>query len=216
MLALQQRDVHLYDLDNTLYHPKNQILEQIGARMRYFLSQQLNITLAQANQLCEQYYLKYGGSGRGVQLHHPEIDLEEFAQYSHDVDLRHVQPDQRLNLALSNCSKTRYVFTNSPNTYATRVLQHLGLYEYFEGVFSVELTDYKMKPDPHAFQTICQHFNFAANNAVMYDDQPLNLETARGQGMRTVLVNRDDLKQASACYRTNALADFVEKMNHIR
>lgn len=212
MTPLLERDIHLFDLDNTLYHPDNKILEQVGSRMCHYIAERFAISSDAAYKLCHQYYRQYGGTCRGLQLHHPEVDLNEFSDYAHRVELAHVEKASELKEALNANHHTRYIFTNSPLPYAERLLKHLDLADCFDGIFSVELTGYQMKPDPHAFHTICRHFEFDAANAVMYDDQPDNLVTAKAVGMRTVLVNREDLKEHGACYRTEALPDFVSRL----
>lgn len=209
MTPLLERDIHLFDLDNTLYDPESRILEQVGRRMRQYIAELFSIRYDEADELCTKYYRQYGGTIRGLQLHHPEVDLNRFSDYAHQVELGHVGKDSVLKEAFLSAPQTRYVFTNSPLPYAERLLKHLDLMDCFDGIFSVELTGYQMKPDPHAFHTICRHFEFTAANAVMYDDQPDNLVTAKALGMRTVLVNRKDLEVHDACYRTEALPEFV-------
>ncbi len=213
MTPLLEREIYLFDLDNTLYDPKNQLIEQIVTRMTHSVAAHLHLAYEQAYQLCEEYYQQYGGTLRGLQLHHPQVDLEQVCYEAHDVDLSGVIPCPALSHALANTLKTRYVFTNSPRQYAERVLQHLGLSDYVDGIFSVELTDYKMKPDPHAYRSICQHFGFDATQAVLFDDQLANVATGQELGMRTVLVNRSDITQTEACYRTEALPDFLQNLN---
>ena len=212
LTPLLTRDVHLFDLDNTLYPPKNAILEQIAPRMRGFISNELGITIEESNTLCDDYYQRYGGTIRGIQLHYPSVDLKKFSEFSHQVNLDKVKKEIKLKDALHAFKKSRYVFTNSPLPYATRVLKHIDLYDCFDGIFSVELTGYKMKPDPHAFNTICQHFDFKASDAAFYDDQVSNIATAKALGMRTVLVNRTDIDNHDACYKTEDLPSFVASL----
>ena len=209
MTPLLERDVHLFDLDNTLYPPESAILEQISPRMRLFISTELGITIEESNVLCESFYQRYGGTIRGIQLHYPSVDLTKFSDFSHQVNLDKVQKATKLKDALYGLKKSRYVFTNSPLPYATRVLKHLDLFDCFDGIFSVELTGYRMKPDPHAFNTICQHFGFEASDAAFYDDQVSNISTAKALGMRTILVNRKDVIEHDACYKTEDLPSFV-------
>ncbi len=212
LAPLLERDVHLFDLDNTLYSPENAILEQIGPRMRRFISTELGISIEESNLLCESYYQQYGGTIRGIQLHYPSVDLKKFSDFSHQVNLDKVKKATKLKDALHAFKKSRYVFTNSPLAYATRVLKHIDLYDCFDGIFSVELTGYRMKPDPHAFNTICQHFGFKASDAAFYDDQVSNISTAKALGMRTILVNRSDVNQHDACYKTEDLPSFVASL----
>ncbi|PKF62780.1 pyrimidine 5'-nucleotidase [Psychromonas sp. psych-6C06] len=210
MTPLLERDVHLFDLDNTLYPPKSAILEQIAPRMREFISNELGISITESNALCDSYYQRYGGTIRGIQLHHSKVDLNKFSEFSHQVNLDKVEKATKLKDALHAFKKSRYVFTNSPLPYATRVLKHIDLYDCFDGIFSVELTGYQMKPAPHAYNTICQHFGFKASDAAFYDDQTSNIATAKALGMRTVLVNRADVEEHDACYKTEDLPSFVE------
>jgi len=204
--------VHLFDLDNTLYHPKNGILEQIAPRMRQFISNELSISIEESNALCDSYYQRYGGTIRGIQLHHAHVDLNRFSEFSHEVNLDNVEKSLKLKNALQALDKSCYVFTNSPRPYAKRVLKHLDLSDCFDGIFSVELTGYQMKPAPHAFNTICEHFAFKAENAAFYDDQTANIATAKSLGMRTVLVNRGDLDKHDACFKTEDLPSFVDAL----
>ena len=141
MTPLLARDVHLFDLDNTLYHPENAILEQIAPRMHRFISDELGISIEQSGALCESYYQRYGGAIRGIQLHYPSVDLDKFSEFSHQVNLDKVEKATKLKDALYALKKSRYVFTNSPLSYATKVLKHIDLYDCFDGIFSVELTD---------------------------------------------------------------------------
>ena len=212
LIPLLERDVHLFDLDNTLYHPNNAILEQIAPRMRRFISNELSISIEESNALCDSYYQRYGGTIRGIQLHHSSVNLNQFSEFSHQVNLDNVEKATKLKDALHALKKSRYVFTNSPLPYATRVLKHIDLYDCFDGIFSVELTGYKMKPDPHAFNTICQHFGFEASDAAFYDDQISNLTTAKQLGMRTILVNRGDIDKHDACYKTEDLPHFMASL----
>ena len=212
MTPLLARDVHLFDLDNTLYPPQSAIIEQIIPRMGLFVSNELGLSIEASNALCDDYYLRYGGAGRGIQLHHPDVDLNKFSEFSHQVNLDNVEKATKLKNALHAFKKSRYVFTNSPLPYATRVLKHIDLYDCFDGIFSVEQTGYQMKPDPHAFNTICQHFGFDASDAAFYDDQESNIATAKALGMRTVLVNRGDIIHHDACYKTEDLPSFVASL----
>ena len=212
MTPLLARDVHLFDLDNTLYPPQSAIIEQIIPRMGIFVSNELGISIEESNALCDGYYHRYGGAGRGIQLHYPNVDLNKFSEFSHQVNLDNVKKATKLKEALQGLKKSRYVFTNSPLPYATRVLKHIDLYDCFDGVFSVEQTGYQMKPDPHAFNTICQHFGFDASDAAFYDDQVSNIATAKALGMRTVLVNRPDIDNHDACYKTEDLPSFVASL----
>ena len=82
LIPLLERDVHLFDLDNTLYHPSNAILEQIAPRMRRFISNELSISIEESNALCDNYYQRYGGTIRGIQLHHSSVNLNQFSEFS--------------------------------------------------------------------------------------------------------------------------------------
>ncbi|MBY5991750.1 pyrimidine 5'-nucleotidase [Ferrimonas balearica] len=213
MSPLLERNVYLFDLDNTLYSPQSGILDQVGQRMRDYVAREFQLSHDEAHAFCQRYYKRYGGTLRGLQLHHPQVDLEAFSQYAHDVELDNLPRVSELADELAAISKRRILFTNSPRPYAERLLDHLGLSHCFEGLFSVEQVDYRMKPHPHAFQTICDHFGFEADSAVMFDDQPDNLSTAKTLGMRTVLVNREDLNDHPACYRTEDLTGFLGALN---
>ncbi|SDJ66010.1 putative hydrolase of the HAD superfamily [Ferrimonas sediminum] len=216
MSPLQERSVFLFDLDNTLYHPEAGILDQVGSRMKHYVADKLALSPEQATELCFGYYHKYGGTLRGLQQHHPEVDLDDFSVYAHDVDTSKLHHNPALAEQLNALSQKRYIFTNAALPYARRLMEIIGIEDCFDGIFSVEDTGYKMKPDPHAYEQIARKFGFQGSDAVMFDDQPSNLDTAQTFGIRTVLVNRPDVSQHNACYATSSLAHFLRKLNQIQ
>ncbi|USD35815.1 MULTISPECIES: pyrimidine 5'-nucleotidase [Ferrimonas] len=213
MSPLQERPVFLFDLDNTLYHPDAGILDQVGSRMKHYVADKLALSPEQATELCFGYYHKYGGTLRGLQQHHPEVDLDDFSVYAHDVDTSKLHHNADLAEQLNALPQKRYIFTNAALPYARRLMGIIGIDQCFDGIFSVEDTGFKMKPDPHAYEQIAAKFGFRGCDAVMFDDQPANLDTAQGFGIRTVLVNRPDVRQHNACYATSSLTHFLRKLN---
>ena len=216
MNPLLEREIFLFDLDNTLYHPDAGILDQVGARMKHYVADKLALSPEQATELCFGYYHRYGGTLRGLQQHHPEVDIDDFSVYAHDVDTSRLTRQDELAEQLLALPQKCYIFTNAARPYAERLLNKMGLDHCFDGMFSVEETDFKMKPDPFAYERICNKYGFSGDQAVMFDDQPANLDTARSLGIRTVLVNRPDVKEHSACYATSSLPHFIRKLNQYR
>ncbi|TKB50589.1 pyrimidine 5'-nucleotidase [Ferrimonas sediminicola] len=216
MKPLLERNIFLFDLDNTLYHPDAGILDQVGARMKHYVADKLALSPEQATELCFGYYHRYGGTLRGLQQHHPEVDIDDFSVYAHDVDTSRLPAQAALAKELMALPQKRYIFTNAARPYAQRLLKKMEIDHCFHGIFSVEETDFRMKPDPFAYSRIGEKFGFSGDQAVMFDDQPANLDTARYAGIRTVLVNRPDLRQHNACYATSSLTHFLRKLNQAR
>ncbi|TKB54197.1 pyrimidine 5'-nucleotidase [Ferrimonas aestuarii] len=204
-----EQTVLLFDLDNTLYLPSAGILDQIGQRMKRYVANSLNLSFEQATELCFGYYHRYGGTLRGLQQHHPEVDLDDFSVYAHNVDTSLLHPQPQLATALNGLQNRKYIFTNSALPYAKRLLEKMELQNCFDGIFSVEDTDFKMKPDAIAYERICRKFDVDPNKAMMFDDQPANLETAASMGMKTVLVNRSDITAPTTTYATSELTQFL-------
>ena len=186
MRKIQAADFYLFDLDNTLYPPNAGVLEQIIARMQAFVADKLQLDPVEAEALSESYYRQYGGTLKGIELHHQHIDIGEFIHYSHDIDYSCVVPCERLKTALTRLDGNKILYTNSPRHYARQMLERLELDQQFGHIFSVEDADYHLKPDPVSFQRICKHHGFAPHQAAFFDDQLSNLATAKEMGMLTI------------------------------
>src|SRR6266436_9723040 len=80
------------------------------------------------------------------------------------------------------------VLTNKPVKSSVRILEGLGVAQYFRSIYGGNSFETK-KPDPLGAQQILSEFNTAPREAAMVGDSEVDVQTARNAGMRSVIVN---------------------------
>jgi putative hydrolase of the HAD superfamily len=179
----------LFDLDDTLYTNDTGLFKELGTRLVYWVSQQLHISLEESAVLRREYFLAYGTMMRGLLLHHPEVDIDAYLAYVHDIDVsQYIAPNPALDAMLSRLDVAKAVFTNSVADWAERILQQLGVRHHFTHIIDVRAVDYQSKPHPHAFERALEILGMPASACAMVDDQINYLRGAMDTGMRTILV----------------------------
>jgi putative hydrolase of the HAD superfamily len=77
------------------------------------------------------------------------------------------------------------------------VLGLLGITDLFDGVFSIEQTRFRPKPDTYGFLRLCRSNHLKPGRCIMVEDRVENLRTAKRLGMKTVWVTKS--ARAAAC-----------------
>lgn len=191
----------LFDLDDTLYTNDTGLFAELGTRLVDWVAQQLNISLEESAALRRDYFVNYGTTMRGLLLHHPEVDIDAYLDYVHDIDIsRYIAPNPALDDMLSRLNVTKAVFTNSVADWAERILQQLGVRHHFTHIIDVRAVDYQSKPHPHAFERALEILGVPASACVMVDDQVSYLRGAVDAGMRTVLVRKGEVATSGIDY----------------
>ncbi|HQE93682.1 MAG TPA: pyrimidine 5'-nucleotidase [Anaerolineae bacterium] len=179
----------LFDLDDTLYTSDTGLFKELGSRLVDWVAQQLHISLEESAALRREYFVNYGTMMRGLLLHHPEVDIDAYLDYVHDIDVsRYIAPNPALDGMLSRLDVGKAVFTNSVEDWAERILRQLDVRRHFTHIIDVRAVDYQSKPHPHAFERALEILGTPASACVMVDDQVSYLRGAATAGMRTVLV----------------------------
>jgi putative hydrolase of the HAD superfamily len=70
------------------------------------------------------------------------------------------------------------------------VLRALGIRDLFDGVFCIEHTRFRPKPDAHGFLRLCRLHHLKPRRCIMVEDSLRNLRTAARLGMKTVWVRK--------------------------
>lgn len=179
----------LFDLDDTLYTNASGLFQEVGERIEHWTAETLGIGLKEAQKLRRVYYKTYGTTMAGLVQEHPEVDIDGYLDYVHDVDVsQYLQPRPELAAMLASLPVPKAVFTNSITDWAERVTRQLGIRECFEHIFDVRTVDYRSKPDPYAYAWVLQTLDRAGPACAMLDDQVSYLEGAAKVGMTTILV----------------------------
>ena len=184
---LSERDIWVFDLDNTLYPAECDLFAEIDSRMTEFVARFLRLSNADARALQKRYYAHYGTTLKGLMTLHG-MSPEAFLAHVHEIDLSPLPQDSALAKAINALPGDKYVYTNGSRRHAERVTNHMGLSECFSGLFAIEDSGYTPKPNPEAYTSFVQRFDIAPSRAVFFEDLSRNLGPARALGFATVLV----------------------------
>ena len=181
----------IFDLDNTLHDTTPHIMPHINRSMTEYVQRLLAVGEAEAAALRVQYWRRYGATLLGLMRHH-NTDPDHFLWHTHQFpELRRmVVSDGAALHARGRLPGRKLVFSNAPAHYAHAVLDILGLGRLFDGVYTIEHTRYRPKPDRAGFRLLLRAERVVPAHAVMVDDMLVNLRAARRLGMATVWVSR--------------------------
>ena len=180
----------IFDLDNTIYPASSGIQHQVDDRMPHYLMRQFGLDYAAARKMQKDFYHRYGTTLSGLVQEH-KIDPWHYWDYIFDIDYAALKHDLALREVLAMLPGRKFIFTNSPHTHAAKVLENLGIAEFFHGVFDVTAADLISKPDPASYAKILQRFAIEPMRALFIDDVARNLVPAHQLGMTTVYLERD-------------------------
>ena len=179
--------VILFDLDNTLYPPDAGLIEAGDRLIADFIARRLDLPWDEADRLRVRLWLQYGATARGLEVEYGIPQREYFADSLERVDVsRYISPDPDLAELLGSLPQRRFVFTNSSELYAERVLEGLGVRGLFEGVFHIESAGGRPKPDSHPYDAVVQATGEQPRHMALIDDTEANLGPAAEMGMLTI------------------------------
>jgi putative hydrolase of the HAD superfamily len=182
----------VFDLDNTLYEPEEDIFSQIDKKMTSFISNHFNINNDEAFNIQKDYFLRYGTTLAGLMDDKNSIiDPDEFLTYVHDIDLRSLKPNPQLNKSIENLLGPKFIFTNGTKSHAENVLKKLGLESVFKSIFDIKSAQYIPKPNIETYNLFFKTMDVDPKTAIMFEDMGRNLIPAKELGMTTVLIKRE-------------------------
>jgi putative hydrolase of the HAD superfamily len=206
----------LFDLDETLYTDTSGLFLEVGDRIERWTAQALGVSRMEARQLRRVYYETYGTTMAGLMHDHPEVDIDDYLDYVHAVDVsRYLAPDAELAGMLTALPVPKSIFTNSITDWAERVTRQLGIRDCFEHIFDVRSVDYRCKPNAHAFTSVLRRLQLPAEACVMLDDQESYLVGAARLGMRTILVGRDSQPANGIDHSVSRITDAGPLLRHL-
>jgi putative hydrolase of the HAD superfamily len=180
----------VFDLDNTLYPPEVCLFDQIEEKMRTFVANFLDVSLAEADTIRAMYWKSHGTTLAGMMDLH-SMPPESFLSFVHDIDFSVVPPSPSIGKFLSKLPGRKIVYTNGTEPYARKVLQARELENEFEAVFGIEHANYHPKPLAKAFKKVFNLADIVPNHAAMFEDDHRNLEIPAKLGMKTVFVSSE-------------------------
>lgn len=186
--ALSHINTWIFDLDLTLYPPEANIMAQVRERIALYVERYFKIESAQAHNIRQKYYQKYGTTLRGLMAEHG-IDPQAYLDFVHDVDFTAVLPAPELRSAIEALPGRKLVFTNADAPYATRILKSRQLEGVFEDIFDIHRMEHQPKPALPSYHALCSHLDINPKNALFVEDSAHNLVPAKAIGMTTIWVN---------------------------
>lgn len=186
--ALSHVDCWIFDLDNSLYPASCDLFELIDIRMGEFIQRLLGCDPVEARRVQKSFFHEHGTTLAGLMRMHG-VDPHEFLDFVHDIDLARLSADPRAVAALDRLPGRKFVFTNGDEAYARRVLERLGMANAFDGLHDIHAMDYVPKPDPRAYQAMCERYAIAPSRALFVEDMARNLRPAKALGMTTVWID---------------------------
>jgi putative hydrolase of the HAD superfamily len=180
----------VFDLDNTLYPAESGLFAQIDARMTLFVQNLLGLDADSARALQKAYYREHGTTLNGLMRLHGVLP-DTYLSFVHDIDLGVLERDELLASALSRLPGRLFIFTNGCRDHAARILEWLGLAQYFEAIWDIRTIDFRPKPDPDSYAKVLDGAGIEASHAAMFEDAARNLVPAHALGMTTVWLRND-------------------------
>ena len=213
---LQPIRTWIFDLDNTLYPARANLFARIDRRMTDYVARLLDIPEDEARRIQKAYFLGHGTTLSGLMQEHA-VDPHEFLAYVHDIEMDVLESDAPLAAALARLPGRKLVFTNGDTPYALRVLDRLGLGGSFEAVHDIHAMDLRPKPDPSAYQGLCDAFAIDPATALFVEDMARNLQPAKAIGMTTVWVDNgsEQAGDADRSFIDFTITDTAEWLHQI-
>jgi putative hydrolase of the HAD superfamily len=181
----------IFDLDNTLHNAAPHIFPHINRAMTEYLQAHLDLDEAAASELRRHYWQRYGATLLGLIRHHG-TDPRHFLWHTHQFPKLQAMlvREPQLRATLRRLPGRKFVFSNAPVHYARAVLKALAVSDLFDGVFTIEYTRFRPKPDSYGFLRVCRANRLRPQRCIMVEDSLDNLRTAGRLGMKTVWVTR--------------------------
>ena len=180
----------VFDLDNTLYSPEEDIFSQIDKRMTEFIIRKFNVNEEEAFNIQKKYFLEYGTTLSGL-MKRENIDPDEFLEFVHDINLEILKPNIELSKIIKNLPGDKFIFTNGSKKHAENVLKQLEMGGIFDDIFDIKESNFIPKPNIKAYLNFIDKTKIEPDVSIMFEDIGRNLEAAKKLGMRTVLIKRN-------------------------
>ncbi|MBZ5541103.1 MAG: HAD-IA family hydrolase [Acidobacteriia bacterium] len=208
----------IFDLDGTLIDSKQDLILSVNVMLR---------VMGRA-ELSEERIAGYIGAGApqliarslggGASAEEIQCGLEFFLGYYEEHKMDHTRAYAGVPEALGELRRyPMAVLTNKPFKISRRILEELGLGDFFRAVYGGNSFETK-KPDPLGAQRILQELGAAPREALLIGDSEIDVQTARNAGTLAAAVNYGfgvhDRAAHPADVYLERLADLPVLLNH--
>ena len=203
----------LFDLDNTLHNASPHIFPHINRSMTAYIVEHLRVDEAEATQIRQHYWQRYGATLLGLVRHHG-TDPNHFLWHTHQFpDLKRMVVFERgLKAMLRRLPGRKIVFSNAPLHYTEAVLGLTGIAGCFDAVYSVERIRFQPKPAPAGFHHLLRAERLNPRRCIMVEDTLPNLKTAKRLGMKTVWVSTSTRRPPCVDVQLASVLDLPQRL----
>ncbi len=190
------RRVWLFDLDNTLHDASWRIFGELDRSMTSYIEHHLGLDAGAANLLRRHYWLRYGATLTGL-MHHHGIERDHFLASTHafiedDPGTALIRAERGLARNLRRLPGRKLLLTNAPARYAQIVLREVGVARHFARSYAIENMQVhgrlRAKPSRAMLRMVLAREKIRPARAILVEDSPANLKSARALRVSTVLV----------------------------
>jgi phosphoglycolate phosphatase len=179
----------IFDLDGTLIDSKQDLIHSVNAMLRELGRREL------AEETISGYIghgapqLVARALGDGCTEAERKQALEFFLRYyeTHKMDTTCAYPGVAETLQ-KLAGMPMAVLTNKPVRISVRILNAMGLSQYFRAIYGGNSFETK-KPDPLGARTILKELGAEPGEALLVGDSEVDVQTARNAGMMAAAVN---------------------------
>ncbi|KAK3021570.1 hypothetical protein RJ639_046277 [Escallonia herrerae] len=221
-------DCLIFDLDDTLYSSKIGIGEATRRNIEDFLVEKCGFAKSNASTLRSELLRTYGGTLAGLRALGYDVDADDYHSFVHGrlpYDL--IKPDARLRGLLRSINQRKIIFTNSDGIHAMKVLDRLGIKDFFEQIICFETMNPSLTksstPDefPIVLKPSLDAMNIAMDVAevdprrtLFFDDSVRNVAAGKAVGLQTALVGKT-MRTKEADYAMEDVHNLVQVIPEI-
>jgi putative hydrolase of the HAD superfamily len=208
--------VWLFDLDNTLHNATPHIFPHINRSMRQYIERYLAVDRQQANQIRQDYWIRYGATLLGLMRHHG-TDPRHFLWETHQFpDLRSmVHFDKAVLHMLRRLPGRKIIFSNAPRHYTDAILEITGLGRHFDAIYAVDNVKFQPKPMLAGFRALLKAEHLNPRRCIMVEDSLANLVSAKKLGMKTVWVSAGSRQSPYVDVKLRSVRQLIQRCSRL-
>ncbi|XP_009366925.2 uncharacterized protein LOC103956624 [Pyrus x bretschneideri] len=221
-------DSIIFDLDDTLYSSNLGLGEACKKNIDDFLVEKCGFPESKASGLRVELFKKYGSSLAGLRALGYDIDAKDYHDVVHGrLPYDRIKPDPQLRDLLRSISQRKIIFTNSDRKHAVKVLERLGVEEYFDRIICFETMNPNLpsstqpdefpvvlKPSIKAMEIALRAAEVDPRRTLFLDDNVRNVAAGKAVGLRTVLVGKT-VKSKEADYVLENVNNMAQAISEV-
>ena len=207
---LKNKDIFIFDLDQTLYPKASNIIKQIDNRIGAYCARIMNVSFEEGCRIGWKMNDDYGSTLGGLKVQYPHIDAAHYLEDVHNVDYSELTICHNLKGTISSLQGRKIIYTNGTKAHAERVLEKRGLTNLFEDIHDIEAANHIAKPCPNAFKEFINLYNIDICKSVFFDDNHNNVKTAEKLGISSFHVLEGE-QHSEGCSSIKNLALFLKE-----